>query len=291
MNFYLIVGIAALGGLLFGYDTGVISGALLFIRTDFALSAGMQGLVAGIALARCRGGGGLRGRSLRPVRPAHGHLLHRAHLHPRLSRRRLGAGGDDPASRATAGRRRHRRRLHADAALSGRDGAGPQPRRPGLPQPARHHRRHPGLLSHRLSLRPAWPMALDAGAGRGAGGDPLRRDADPAGNAALARRPWTHGGGRCRAAAAARVGRHRGRARRAAHRSLARGRLAELARAAEPHRPPPADHRRRPGDLSADHRHQHGHLFRADHLSGRRPLLRLGRHIGDGRASGSSMSP
>ena len=51
MNFYLIVGIAALGGLLFGYDTGVISGALLFIRTDFALSAGMQGLVAGIALA------------------------------------------------------------------------------------------------------------------------------------------------------------------------------------------------------------------------------------------------
>ncbi len=51
MNFSLIVGIAALGGLLFGYDTGVISGALLFIRTDFALSAGMQGLVAGIALA------------------------------------------------------------------------------------------------------------------------------------------------------------------------------------------------------------------------------------------------
>jgi SP family galactose:H+ symporter-like MFS transporter len=50
MNFRLLVGIAALGGLLFGYDTGVISGALLFIRTEFDLSPTMQGLVAGIAL-------------------------------------------------------------------------------------------------------------------------------------------------------------------------------------------------------------------------------------------------
>ena len=42
------------------------------------------------------------------------------------------------------------------------------------------------------------PMALDAGAGRGAGRDPLRRNADPAGDAALARRPWPHGGSRRR---------------------------------------------------------------------------------------------
>ncbi len=51
MPFVLIAAIAALGGLLFGYDTGVISGALLFIREDFALSSTMQGVVAGIALA------------------------------------------------------------------------------------------------------------------------------------------------------------------------------------------------------------------------------------------------
>src|SRR5580704_12598046 len=50
MHFRLLVGIAALGGLLFGYDTGVISGALLFIRTEFGLSPTMQGVVAGIAL-------------------------------------------------------------------------------------------------------------------------------------------------------------------------------------------------------------------------------------------------
>ena len=40
----------ALGGLLFGYDTGVISSALLFVRTVFHLSTAGQSLVAGIVL-------------------------------------------------------------------------------------------------------------------------------------------------------------------------------------------------------------------------------------------------
>jgi MFS transporter, SP family, galactose:H+ symporter len=51
MRFGLIAATAALGGLLFGYDTGVISSALLFIRTEFHLSSGGQSLVAGIVLA------------------------------------------------------------------------------------------------------------------------------------------------------------------------------------------------------------------------------------------------
>jgi SP family galactose:H+ symporter-like MFS transporter len=40
--------IAALGGLLFGFDTGVISGALLFIIPDFALGPAAQGFVVGV---------------------------------------------------------------------------------------------------------------------------------------------------------------------------------------------------------------------------------------------------
>ena len=36
---YIAIGIAAVGGVLFGYDTGVISGAILFIAQDFGLSS------------------------------------------------------------------------------------------------------------------------------------------------------------------------------------------------------------------------------------------------------------
>jgi sugar porter (SP) family MFS transporter len=47
----LAAAIAATGGLLFGYDTGVISGALLFIRQDFApLSPFMEGIIVSTLL-------------------------------------------------------------------------------------------------------------------------------------------------------------------------------------------------------------------------------------------------
>ena len=44
-NVVLTAAIAGLGGLLFGYDTGIIASALLFIRNDFDLSDFQQGLV------------------------------------------------------------------------------------------------------------------------------------------------------------------------------------------------------------------------------------------------------
>ena len=43
----LTAAIAGLGGLLFGYDTGVIAGALLFIKPDFGLGSFEAGLVVG----------------------------------------------------------------------------------------------------------------------------------------------------------------------------------------------------------------------------------------------------
>lgn len=47
---YVAAGFAALGGLLFGYDTGVISGALIFIQKSFALSTFRQELVVSVVL-------------------------------------------------------------------------------------------------------------------------------------------------------------------------------------------------------------------------------------------------
>jgi SP family galactose:H+ symporter-like MFS transporter len=48
---YVVVALSALGGLLFGYDTGVISGAILFIRQDFALSdLGVEIVVSAVLL-------------------------------------------------------------------------------------------------------------------------------------------------------------------------------------------------------------------------------------------------
>ncbi len=50
MKFYVMAAIASLGGLLFGYDTGVISGALPFIKQDFDLSPAMQGVATSAVL-------------------------------------------------------------------------------------------------------------------------------------------------------------------------------------------------------------------------------------------------
>ena len=49
----LITGVAALGGLLFGYDTAVISGAIGLLKDHFVLSAAATGWAASSALAGC----------------------------------------------------------------------------------------------------------------------------------------------------------------------------------------------------------------------------------------------
>jgi len=58
---YIVASIAALGGLLFGFDTGVISGALLFIRQDFALNAFTEGFIVSSLLLGAMVGAGVSG--------------------------------------------------------------------------------------------------------------------------------------------------------------------------------------------------------------------------------------
>src|SRR6202049_5284427 len=58
---YAAAAFAALGGLLVGYDTGVISGAELFLKNDFTLSTFaleviVSGVLAGAAVGAMLGG-------------------------------------------------------------------------------------------------------------------------------------------------------------------------------------------------------------------------------------------
>ncbi|RJL21731.1 sugar porter family MFS transporter [Bailinhaonella thermotolerans] len=60
---YFWAAVGALGGFLFGYDTGVVSGALLFIKHDFHLGAFEQGLVVSILLLTAMAGALIAGRT------------------------------------------------------------------------------------------------------------------------------------------------------------------------------------------------------------------------------------
>ncbi len=58
----IISAVSALAGLLFGYDTGVISGARLFFREDFHLTTQQDERVVGAALLGCVIGAAIGGK-------------------------------------------------------------------------------------------------------------------------------------------------------------------------------------------------------------------------------------
>src|SRR6266436_1118366 len=62
LSVYFIAAVASIGGLLFGYDTGVISGALLFLRQSFGLNATTQEIAVSAVLAGAIIGSLLAGR-------------------------------------------------------------------------------------------------------------------------------------------------------------------------------------------------------------------------------------
>ncbi|MFA3877850.1 MFS transporter [Streptomyces sp. MMCC 100] len=47
---YAVAAVSALGGLLFGYDTGIISGTLLYLREELGLSSRGQEIVVSVIL-------------------------------------------------------------------------------------------------------------------------------------------------------------------------------------------------------------------------------------------------
>jgi sugar porter (SP) family MFS transporter len=59
---YTAAGLCALGGMLFGYDTGVISSAILFIKDQFALTSLNEEIVVSAVLAGALLGAGFAGR-------------------------------------------------------------------------------------------------------------------------------------------------------------------------------------------------------------------------------------
>ncbi|WP_157975624.1 sugar porter family MFS transporter [Brachybacterium sp. YJGR34] len=59
---YAVAGVAALGGLLFGYDTGIIAGALLQLREDLDLSSREQEIVVSVILLGAMVGALIAGR-------------------------------------------------------------------------------------------------------------------------------------------------------------------------------------------------------------------------------------
>lgn len=58
-----VASIAAIGGILFGFDTGVISGAILFIKTQFHLTSFMNGVVVSASLVGAIFGAALSGKA------------------------------------------------------------------------------------------------------------------------------------------------------------------------------------------------------------------------------------
>ena len=50
---YFVTFVAALGGLMFGFETAVINGAIYYVAAHFHLSEFMKGFVVSTALAGC----------------------------------------------------------------------------------------------------------------------------------------------------------------------------------------------------------------------------------------------
>ena len=282
-NVVLTAAIAGLGGLLFGYDTGVIAGALLFIKTDFELGSFAQGLVVAAVPIGAVVGAAIAGPAADTLRPAADDPHRRRCLHRRRTGQRRGAGGRDAGHRPHRDRRRDRARLGRGPGLHLRGGAAGEPRATGQLLPAGGDDRHPlaylvGLaFDHAEGWR--WMLGLGCVPALALAFGMLRMPQSPR---------WLVMSGDDFAARAT-LAKIRVDDPDTIDRELEEikgsldekpGAWSELLPAA---RQSGARRRRRAGDPAAGDRHQHGHLLRADdHRIHRRRLIG-GRDPGGGR--------
>ena len=281
-----VIAVVVLAGALFGYDQGVISGALLGIQKAFAVGAvrardrdELGHARRDVRIARRR----LRRRPLRPQARA-------ARRGGAFHHRRLGRGAFAPdvpvlVARPPGGRLRRRRRRGGGPALCGGARAGRAAGAVRLVLSARDHDRHLHRLSRRRGARGPGRLARDARGFRSRRGSARARRSDGCRVPALvrqgrpARRRAPHPGcpGRRRRGGRAARG-DRGVAARRARNAVVDGRVfLALADAAE--------NRPRPRGPAADHRHQRDHLLLGSNL--RRGWIHdaggadRGHHLGD----------
>ena len=157
----LVASVAALGGLLFGYDTGVISGAILFITRDFTLDTRAQEFTISVVLLGCIAGSAVTGaladaigRRLTLLVAGSGIFGGRAGIGVGPDRRRVLLGRSD-------GRHRYRLQLGRRAVVHLRGGAGFGARCARFAVSVRDHGGH-------LRRRTSWTMRSHIPA-RGAG--------------------------------------------------------------------------------------------------------------------------
>ena len=141
-----IASVAALGGLLFGYDSAVINGAVKSIEEQFKIGIDRTGVRRGVGAPRCRGrrdDGGPHRRQDRPHlgdEDRRGAVLHQRH------RDGVRARGHHPGGLPRHRRHRRRRRLGDRARLHRRDVAAPHPRQVGFAAAVGHRVGHLPVL-------------------------------------------------------------------------------------------------------------------------------------------------
>jgi hypothetical protein len=163
LSIYLPALVAAMGGLLFGFGTAVINGAIVFLKRQFSLSASQTELAASSILSGLRSGRLYRGSVQRPFRPqALADCLRRplrGLLHRRFRPRHSRSVCRCPSRR----RFRHRRRFHGLAAVHRENFPAENPWLPCRSQSTRSRLRNSAGFFRQL--RPRWPrhgqLALD----------------------------------------------------------------------------------------------------------------------------------